>query len=360
MPDGAQVLPVVQLKYGTADAEHKLIFRRKSMIKKILMLLLIIPALFLAGVLGLYLNGACRYKNHVADEALSSWMMYIPDETLIKEIAIPGSHDAGTEGMPWPFRTQNYSIGKQLTFGARYFDIRVNKTEKGYPIFHSSMNGVDFRDVLAQIKEFIKAHPSEVLMLDFQHFKGDSQSDVYEFLSNELDKENLIVHNKTDKNDVEFIGSLTLGEARGKCIIFYGGTENDFSDWVFLRNNDERTKDNMTLDSYYLGKLHRGGHEVLVKEAHPVYFEHLAKKQQENKDGIFVLQCQLTDGKGIFGPWSLERGQERKMGEYVRNLKDSPNLKSINVVMRDFLIPEKCQDIVDLNIAKGLMEKPES
>jgi len=329
-------------------------------LKKALKFLLIIPAVFLTAFLALCINGTCPYKNHVADESLSAWMSKIPDDTLIKEIAIPGSHDAGTIGMPWTFRTQNYSIGDQLTFGARYFDIRVNKTEKGYPIFHSSMNGVDFRDVLQEIKAFIKAHPTEVLLLDFQHFKGGSQGDVYEFLSEELDKENLILHNDTDKSDVEFISSLTLGEARGKCIVFYGGTDNDFSDWVFLRNNDECTKDNMTLDSYYIGKLHRGGFYTLVNEAHPIYFEHLKRNQKENKDCIFVLQSQLTDGKLVLGPWAIERGQEKKMSEYVKNLKDSPYIKSINVIMRDFLIPEKCQEIIDLNIAKGLMDAPQS
>lgn len=321
-------------------------------------LLIIIPAAILGiavlFVLFLFLNGRCFRRHQHAEDSASFWMSDIPDGTLLKEIAIPGSHDAGTCGMLWPGETQSYSIKDQLTFGARYFDIRVNKTEEGYRIYHSVLNGVDFLGVLSDIKDFIMSHPTEVLILDFQHFSGDSKNDVYAFLSDELEKDGLVVHNDKDLSDVEFISTLTLGEARGKCVVLFGGDEY-YSDWVFPRNNDSCSKEFMTLDSYYLEDCHKSGFESLVNEAHPVYFNLLTEKQAKDEDCLFVLQCQLTDGKMIFGPWSVERGQEKKMDEYIKSLKDSRYLKSINICMRDFLTPEKCRDIIDLNIAKGLI-----
>lgn len=322
--------------------------------KKSLKIVLITVGVLAAFVLALYINGTCRYKDQYADASFSCWMAEIPDDTLLREIALPGSHDAGTYGMPWLGRTQNYSIGTQLSFGARYFDIRVNKTDSGYPIYHSFMNGTDFSEVLAEIKAFIKANPSEVLLLDFQHFKGGSKEDVFRFLTDELAAEGLLLGNTSGKTDVEFIHSLTLGEARGKCIAFFGETDEDFSEMVFLRNDDECTKKNMAMDSYYLGSCHKGGFDKLTGEAHPIYFNTMKEKQAAGVNGIFVLQAQLTDGKLIFGPWSAERGQEKQMAEYVKALKDSPYLRDINVVMRDFLTPEKCRDIIELNRAKGI------
>lgn len=313
---------------------------------------LAIVGVLAVAALGLWANGTCRYKGQVAEASAAEWMAKIPDETPLRQVAIPGSHDAGTYGMVWLGRTQNYSVGTQLSFGARYFDIRVNKTDSGYPIYHSVINGVEFGEVLADIKEFIKAHPSEVLILDFQHFKGGSREDVFTFLADELDSEGLVLHNDTGRSDVEFIHSLTVGEARGKCIVFFGETDDDFSDWIFLRNNDECTRVNTAMDSYYLGDCHKAGFDALVGEAHPIYFDLLRQRQAQGTDCIFVLQCQLTDGKLIFGPWSAERGQEERMDAYVMDLRENECFDGVNVVLRDFLTPEKCREIIDLNNEK--------
>jgi len=309
-------------------------------------------------LLALFLSVNCVFgdTNTCTEEFLCTWMKNIPNDTLLNKIAIPGSHDAGTSKLMWVGKTQDYPIGEQLTFGARYFDIRVNKTATGYPIFHGSLNGVDFRETLEEIKGFIEKYPSEVLLLDFQHFKGDSQSDVCQFLKEKLDANNLILHNTTKDSDVTFINKLTLGKARGKCIVFYGETDNDFSDWIFLRNDDECTKDNMCLDSYYIGSRHKEGTDALIHKAHPIYFELLAKKQQKKTDAIFVLQSQLTDGKGIFGPKVLEEKQDTIMTEYINNLPKSRYFEGINVIMRDFLTPKKCLGIINLNIAKGYLK----
>lgn len=306
--------------------------------------------------LGLYINGTCRYRNQKAEEFYSSWMAEIPDDTPLREVVIPGSHDAGTVGMPWLGRTQNYSIGTQLTFGARYFDIRINKTEDGYQIYHGFMNGADFNGILKDIVDFITSRPSEVLILDFMYFNGGSKEDVFAFLSEELEKKNLVVRNNKGISDVEFIHSLTVGEARGKCLVIWGETDSAPEDWLFVRNNDDGTKNDVVLDSFYFEDNHKGGFESLTTEAHPQYFERRAEKQEAGSDGIFVLQCQLTDGMLILGPWTVERHQEEKMDAYVRELKDKAFFGGVNVVMRDFLTPEKCADIVALNKAKGFMK----
>ncbi len=72
-------------------------------------------------------------------------------------------------------------------------------------------------------------------------------------------------------------------------------------------------------------------------------------------DGLFVLQCQLTDGKLIFGPWARERAQDETMSAYIENLGSSEDIDILNVILRDFITPDKCRQIIDLNVQKGYM-----
>lgn len=312
-------------------------------------------AVLLIAALVLCITDTSRQKFEGADVELSSWMSGIADDTPINKIAIPGSHDAGTAGIMWLGETQTYTIGQQLSSGVRYFDIRVHEKGDKLVIFHSFMDGADFGVILANIRDFITENPSEVLLLDFQHFKGGSQQRVYMLLRKELYDNGLVVENTTDMTDVQFIRSLTLGDVRGKCIIFWGDRSDDHSSWLFLRNDDECTLSDMCLDSYYIGSYHKAPSETLISDAHPIYFDKLAERQAAGEDAIFVLQCQLTDGTLVCGPWSREREQDAGMSEYIRSLAQSDKLDGINVIMRDFITPEKCEDIIALNTAKGNM-----
>lgn len=303
----------------------------------------------------LYVCGTSRQKFTGAEEDLSTWMSMIMDETPLNKIAIPGSHDAGTAGVLWPGETQTYTIAEQLACGVRYFDIRVNNKNGQLVIFHDILNGVPFAGVLSDIKNFISSHPTETLLLDFQHFKGDSQPQVLQLLLSELGENGLLVENDTGLSDLQFIRSLTLGDARGKCVVFWGDRSADNSEYLFLRNDDECTQSGMCLDSYYIGKLHKAGSTALIEEAYPVYFAKLAERQAAGEDGIFVLQAQLTDGKVVFGPWSLEKKHDSVISPYIRGLAEGENLESINVILRDFITPEKCRDIINLNYGKPII-----
>ena len=315
----------------------------------------LLPILILL-ILFLYfaLSGTCRLPAQTADPSYLSWMADIPDDTPLCQVVMPGSHDAGTVGMPWPVETQHCSIASQLSFGARYFDLRINRTPRGLVIYHSIFNGQAFSNVLIELKTFLAEHPSEVLILDFQHFKNDCSLNVFSLLSSELNDAGLAVRNTTDLSDSDFIRSLTIGQVRGKCLLFFGETEENFSNWIFLRNDDRCSRSDTVLDSYYYGEHHKAGFHSLVQLAHPEYFSRNAEKLSSETNGLFVLQCQLTDGSLIRGPWALERAQEEQMSAYVRSLASSEHLGALNIIMRDFLTPAKCADIIALNQAKGI------
>lgn len=322
-----------------------------------LLLLKILAAVLLViamALLVLRLNGKSRQKFQGADPALSTWMAGIDDSTLLQRVAIPGSHDAATRGLLWAGETQTYTIAQQLQSGARYFDLRVHKKGEKYVIFHSILDGIEFSFVLDAIRDFIQAHPSEVILLDFQHFKG-SQNEVKRLLLSELGERGLLVRNTTSLSQVEFIRRLTLGQARGKCLVFWGDRSETDTDFLFLRNDNECTQEDMCLDSYYLAYCHKMDTRGLIETAYPTYFGRLYQQKSAGRDAMFVLQCQLTDGRFIRGPWSRERKHDPLISDYIRRLAQSEYLPEINIILRDFITPRKCEDIIALNRDKCIM-----
>ena len=314
-------------------------------------------ALILVIFLGIIINGSCfeTFKSYNKD--YSNWMSYIDDNVLVNEIVMPGSHDAGSYKMVWLGETQQFNMAQQLQMGVRYFDLRVNKKDGEYIIFHSIINGVEFLPILETIKTFIIENPTETLLLDFQHFKGDSEQDVFDLITNYLYNNNLLVENNTELSDLEFISNLKLSDARGKCIIFWGDRSADLSNYVFLRNNDECDYENMSLNSYYISDYHYKNIDYLVENAYPIYFDNIKNKIETEGKGIFVLQAQLTDGDLIFGPYSKEKANNKKISEIIQSYKDSTNLQYLNVIMRDFLDINKCEEIINLNYYKNNCDK---
>ena len=67
--------------------------------------------------------------------------------------------------------TQSLTIGEQLKYGCRYFDIRVNKKKNGeLNIFHDiDTSGVNFFEIANDIVNFIKTN-TNVLHIFWQCF----------------------------------------------------------------------------------------------------------------------------------------------------------------------------------------------
>lgn len=297
----------------------------------------------------------CFRKYEQTNHSLKTWMKNINDETKINEIILPGSHDAGTNGMSWLGATQHLSVEEQLNLGVRYFDLRVNKVNDEYFIFHSIINGNKFDPILDLIVNFIKENQSETLLLDFQHFKNGSDEYVCREVSNKL-KDYLII--KDEREELNFVDNLKLKEARGKCIVFFGDdSEYTKEDHIFSRNNDTCTKTGQALDSCYISSYHSLESSAFINKALDKYvYKIKEKREKEMHKGIFVLQCQLTDSKLVFGPFHRERSHEQNMENYIKNLANLNYFLEINVIMRDFLDENKANSIINLNYEKGIMK----
>ncbi|MCH5159708.1 MAG: phosphatidylinositol-specific phospholipase C domain-containing protein [Clostridiales bacterium] len=275
-------------------------------------------------------------------EELSRWMGMIKDETLLKSVVIPGAHDAGTMGLSYLAETQDRDTADMLECGIRYLDLRVSKDKDGdLKIYHGPFKGVMLASVVLQIKEFLKNNPSEALILDFQHFDGDAEHDTQIMV-----RANLPVV-KAAGDFVEFVDNLTLGDARGKCLVLWGADSADGE--IFLRrNNDEGTLENTALQSYYEGSRNKKRSSVYIKDSLPYYIE----RYKQNGKGLFVLQGQLTDGLFVFGPHFREATHNKNMNAYVNDLYDSADLSLINIIMRDYVSPYKNCLALQLNVPK--------
>lgn len=305
---------------------------------------------------GIVLNGTCFRKYEPGgSDMLRNWMSRVDDDALLNDVVMPGSHDAGTYTMSWLGKTQHLTMEQQLNSGVRYFDIRVNHEDGEYVIFHSILNGTEFDPILDAIRVFLTKETTETLLLDFQHFKNDAQKYVYGQICEKL--AGLTVSNDTELSELEFVSQLKMKDVRGKCIVFFGAEALYTDDpAVFSRNNDKGSKVGSPLDSYYDEERNAQSSETFIRDHVPFYVGRIEEKiGKEGHKGVFVLQCQLTDRTQIFGPFSKEIRHEKNMEAYLAQLPNEAYFSRVNVIMRDFLDETKSEQIVQLNVRKGIM-----
>ncbi len=292
-------------------------------------------------------------------EFYGEWMKYIDDNAYLTDIVIPGSHDAGTKGMMWMAETQDKSVADQLRAGTRYIDLRVKSKKGKLVINHTVVNGQELSVVLNEVNDFLSGHQTETVLIDFQKFTGDDDcpSKVMEMAVNILGDK--IIYNDSAFGDLPFVSQLTLKDARGKCLLFWGKEENSvdasMQKYVFVRDKDCKLRQNSVLHSYYTRLKNTRPSKAYVKKTMPEYIE-MYKKQN---DGFFVLQAQLTDPVFIVGPKVMESTHDKNVSEFIKALKDSDDLQYINIIIRDYVGTRKNMEIISLNLAKGLVVNEE-
>ncbi|MBR1748006.1 MAG: hypothetical protein IJ735_07365 [Clostridia bacterium] len=316
-------------------------------------LIVIAAVIFLIGcvILGTSLY-AIRYDDDSMPEAaLSEWMGYIEDGTLLRKVALPGSHDSGTAGAFYMAKTQDRTISQQLACGTRYFDIRVGKKSGEYRLFHGPIFGENYETVLKNLVAFLTAHPTEVVVWDMQHFGDGVQAEAMALTDRYLMP--FYIKNESNTADIAIIDALTVGKARGKVVVFVGEDDGTYAaeDRFFLRNNDAGTTPDSCLHSYYDGAKNKSSAKKYVQEYVGSYLE----RYKAVDSGLFVLQGQLTDGLLVFGPKFRESQNKEGMDAYVKSLADSPDLSYVNIVMRDFVTPNKNKLTLTLNLKKGVV-----
>lgn len=81
--------------------------------------------------------------------------------------------------------TQRLNMCEQLEAGIRYFDMRISVPNcslvKGIRVLHA-LYGRELQAALTEINDFLKKHPKEVIILDFNHFYNFDTESCKSFL----------------------------------------------------------------------------------------------------------------------------------------------------------------------------------
>ncbi|MBQ9457575.1 MAG: phosphatidylinositol-specific phospholipase C domain-containing protein [Bacilli bacterium] len=129
-----------------------------------------------AGVLGLLVVGAGGYFGFgkfgtSVDESRSEWMKGVADETAIRSLAIPGTHDsAALYGIGnLSGQCQTIGIEDQLKLGVRFFDIRLQNRNDELVAVHGIVDQkLKFSQIVSTIDDFLAHHPSEFLIVSIK------------------------------------------------------------------------------------------------------------------------------------------------------------------------------------------------
>ncbi len=145
------------------------------------------------------------------------WLSLIPDETSIKSINIPATHDSATRFCQFSLisRCQYKSIPSQLSIGVRALDLRVdgeNMVHSFAKCKTSSGKILTIYRVIDNIYEFLEDNPTETVIV---FFKNDGKTPGEECLK-------ILIEDVISKNkDKWYLENRlpTLGEVRGKVIL---------------------------------------------------------------------------------------------------------------------------------------------
>uniref|UniRef100_A0A665TDR7 Si:dkey-266f7.9 n=1 Tax=Echeneis naucrates TaxID=173247 RepID=A0A665TDR7_ECHNA len=148
-----------------------------------------------------------------------SWMASIPDDRLLSQVTMPGSHNTMALYGGVYAECQSWSLASQLRAGVRFLDIRVRNVMGNLTIHHGiSYQRAHFGDVLEGVVEFLQEYPSETVLMRVR----EEFSETYDIYHPLVDYIHRYAH-----WDLLWHSQLvpTMGEARGKLIFlqdFYG------------------------------------------------------------------------------------------------------------------------------------------
>jgi 1-phosphatidylinositol phosphodiesterase len=157
-------------------------------------------------------------QSRIAATAISAtgWMQSLPDNYLLSQLSIPGSHDAGArfEPVAGTAKCQSLTIAEQLNAGIRFLDIRCRHIDNAFAIHHGSIyQNLNFDDVLNACFTFLNSNPGEcIVMCVKEEYDATNNTRTFEQTFDTY----------TQKNPSHWYQGAaipTLGSVRGKIVL---------------------------------------------------------------------------------------------------------------------------------------------
>ena len=173
-----------------------------------------------------------------------AWMKEFNDDTHLSALSIPGTHNSPTYHKALPsVRCQAVSPREQLENGVRFFDIRVQPQNPSdakndelnlvHGVFPVSLTGPKkFRDLLNQVREFLKENPSETVVFSL---KREGAGDATDQQLSQILRDHYVGGAQSEAVNNWYTEPRVpkLGEVRGKIIIMrrFALSERIVSEW---------------------------------------------------------------------------------------------------------------------------------
>ena len=186
------------------------------------------------------------------------WMATIPSNLRLRQLTVPGAHNAATSGVSGnASKCQSETIAQLLANGVRGFDLRPRYTSSStitadnLLICHGlTTTSILFKDAVADLVAFVQGNPTETVFINMQKENTSSGSDR----SSEWRE---AVRTIFANNSSFLLGSLeqyqNFGDARGKVVVISKnpyGNENVWSDVVYGGIIQETGDDTSTTGAY--------------------------------------------------------------------------------------------------------------
>ena len=126
------------------------------------------------------------YYESLASASHADWMRWIPDQTSLSAVSLPGTHETlSIRGGDATETQENYGEGAaalsaQLDAGIRAIDIRLHVAsieDNVFDVFHGEVNQhAYFDEVLHVLGDFLTAHPTETVLM---RIKAECTSETF-------------------------------------------------------------------------------------------------------------------------------------------------------------------------------------
>lgn len=141
------------------------------------------------------------------------WLAPLADGTPVARLSLPGTHHSGVRIGGPNVACQRRTIAEQLDAGIRFLDIRCRSFHSAFAVHHAAVyQGLLFGNVLLTCEAFLRAHPSETVLLRL----GQEFSTVPDTEFRRVFDLYLAGFRKLLRLDATL---PTLGQARGKVVL---------------------------------------------------------------------------------------------------------------------------------------------
>lgn len=247
----------------------------------------------------------CLFTEYNPERWMADVLFPMMENKTLKDIVIPGSHDAGMSVLngvggkksgtinECNTLTQSHNIENQLKQGLRMFDFRVGPYNNQLYLRHSSSDCMDdamgggygekLSEVLLATKNFVEKNKDEFIIFTFSHFcpRELTPDDLAKFLVENLGSGNIFDARKKKLDEIK------LKDIKGKVLLMFENVT--LTDYPILSNTMIESSD----ASLNIKRLYAATNNLQkLCDAEYAFFNALKSSQHEN-DWI-RLDWQLT------------------------------------------------------------------